>query len=511
VLAVLPSALAPVLAQATPFTAPHLDWHALAPALILLGTVVAVLFADLYSSEAAKGIVASVAGVGVLAAMVPVLTLALDGTDRVLFADGYVIDAFSLVLMALFLVAGYIVVLLSTNYIAEGDYAEGEYYLLLISSLLGMVLMATARDLISIFIALELLSIPAYLLAGWRRQDLKGNEAGAKYYLMGVFASAVLLYGMSLLYGLAGSTRLADIGAVLADPATSTPIMTLAVVFVVVGFAFKVSAVPFHLWAPDTYEGAPTPITAFLAVASKAAGFVALLLMVIIAFAGRTDVIGPLMWVLAAATMTIGNLIALRQTNIVRMLAYSGVAQAGFMIAPLAVVGTNPDGALQAVVTYLLIYAAMNLGAFAVVMAVARKTRSAEIDTWGGLFDYAPGLTVLMSIFLFSLAGIPPLGGWLAKFVVFRALLQPDVTAGGVALAVVVGVNSVIALYYYANVAREMWMAPVPDGDRTPIRVPPSIGFALAITVVVTLAFGVSNLATRLGDEAIFAIGSPFG
>jgi NADH-quinone oxidoreductase subunit N len=199
--------------------------------------------------------------------------------------------------------------------------------------------------------------------------------------------------------------------------------------------------------------------------------------------------------------MTVGNLIALRQSNIVRMLAYSGVAQAGFMLAPLAVVGTNPRGALHAVVTYLLIYAAMNLGAFAVVLAVARKTRSAEISTWGGLFEYAPGLTVLMTVFLFSLAGIPPLGGWLAKFVVFRALID-GTTAGGVTLAAVVAVNSVISLYYYANVAREMWMKPVPDGDRTPVRVPVSLSAALALSVLATVAFGVSNLATRFGDLA---------
>jgi NADH-quinone oxidoreductase subunit N len=202
--------------------------------------------------------------------------------------------------------------------------------------------------------------------------------------------------------------------------------------------------------------------------------------------------------------MTVGNLIALRQTNIVRLLAYSGVAQAGFMLAPLAVVGTNPEGALRAIVTYLLIYAAMNLGAFAVVLAVARKTRSAEIETWGGLFEYAPGLTVLMSLFLFSLAGIPPLGGWLAKFVVFRALVEPDLTVGGISLAVIVAVNSVIALYYYANIAREMWMKPVPDGDRTPVRIPFSLGAALAISVIVTIAFGVSNIATRFGDLATF-------
>jgi NADH-quinone oxidoreductase subunit N len=498
--------LASLVAQANElgFDPPAIDWHALAPELILTGAFVAVLLADLFTPEGGKAILPSLAGIGLLAAVVPVLTLALDGADRGLFDGAFVVDNFSLVLKALFLLAGYVVVLLSTNYIAEGDYAEGEYYVLLLGSILGMLLMASARDLISVFIALELLSIPAYMLAGWRKRDLRGNEAGAKYYLMGVFASAILLYGMSLLYGIAGSTHLSDIGAALAGT-DSTPIASLAIVFVVVGFAFKVSLVPFHTWAPDTYEGAPTPITAFLAVSSKAAGFVALLLVVLLAFPARDDVVAPLMWVLAAATMTIGNLIALRQTNVVRLLAYSGVAQAGFIVAPLAMVGTDADGALTAVITYLLIYAAMNLGAFAVVIAVARKTRSAEISTWGGLFEYAPGLTVLMSIFLFSLAGIPPLGGWLAKFVVFRALLQPELTGAGVALAIVVGVNSVIALYYYANVAREMWMSPVPDGDRTPIRVPPSIGFALVLAALVTVAFGVSNLATRFGDLSTFA------
>jgi NADH-quinone oxidoreductase subunit N len=495
--------LSALLQQGTPFLRPEVDFHAFAPEIALVGAIVVVLLVDLFTPEGARGIVPQVAGIGLLAAMVPVLTLAVDGVDRVMFGGAYAVDNFALVLKALFLLAGYVVVLLSTNYIAEGDYEEGEYYFLLLSSILGMTVMASARDLVSIFVALELLSIPAYMLAGWRRRDLKSNEAGVKYYLMGVFASAVMLYGMSLLYGLSGSTLLSDIGAVVGSPDTR-PMVTLGLLFVVIGFAFKVSAVPFHTWAPDTYEGAPTPITAFLAVSSKAAGFVALLQLVLIAFVGREDVIEPFMWVLAALTMTVGNLIALRQTNIVRLLAYSGVAQAGFMLAPLAVVGTNPGGALRAVVTYLLIYAAMNLGAFAVVLAVARKTRSAEISSWGGLFEYAPGLTVLMTVFLFSLAGIPPLGGWLAKFVVFRALVQPDLTVGGVSLAVVVGVNSVIALYYYANVAKEMWMKEVPDGDRTPVRVPFSLAAALAISAVVTLAFGVSNLATRFGDLAAF-------
>ena len=491
------------LAQADAgFVRPVIDWHALAPELVLTAVLCIVLVADLFLPEDRKAVLPSLAGLGLLAALIPVLTLAVDGADRSMFGGAYVVDNFALVVKALFLVAGYVTVLQSTNYIAEGDYAEGEYYFLLLSSILGMTVMGSARDLVTIFVALELLSVPAYLLAGWRKRDPKGNEAGAKYYLMGVFATGVLLYGMSLLYGVAGSTKLADIGAGLAG-AQSVPAITLAIVFCIAGFGFKVSAVPFHTWAPDTYEGAPTPITAFLSVSSKAAGFVALLQLVIIGFAERSDVVRPLMWVLAALSMTIGNVVALRQSNVVRMLAYSGISQAGFMLAPLAVVGQVGDDTLTSIVTYLVIYAAMNLGAFTVVMAVARRTGSAEVSSFGGLFDYAPSLAVLMSLFLFSLAGIPPLAGWLAKFVAFRAVIDAD-TGWAYALAVVMAVNSVIALAYYANIAKEMWMNPAPDGDKTPVRVPVSLTAALAITGVFTVVFGVTQWATELGDMASF-------
>jgi NADH-quinone oxidoreductase subunit N len=482
------------------FARPDIDWHALAPELVLVGVLCLVLVADLLLPEDRKGALPSLAGLGLLGALIPVITLAADGVDRTMFGGAYAVDNFALVTKALFLVAGYVTVLLSTNYIAEGDYAEGEYYFLLLSSILGMTVMASARDLITIFVALEMLSIPAYLLAGWRKRDRKGNEAGVKYYLMGVFATGVLLYGMSLLYGVAGSTKLAEIGEALAT-GESVPVITLAVVFCIAGFAFKVSAVPFHTWAPDTYEGAPTPITAFLSVSSKAAGFVALLLLVVIGFAGQTDVVRPLLWVLSVLSMTIGNVVALRQTNLVRMLAYSGISQAGFILAPMAVVGQIGESTLTSVVTYLLIYAAMNLGAFTVVMAVARKTRSAEITSFAGLFTYAPSLAVLMSLFLFSLAGIPPLGGWLAKFVAFRAVVDAD-TGWAYALAVVMAINSVIALAYYANVAKEMWMNPTPDGDTAPVRIPVSLSAALVITAGLTLAFGVTAWATDLGDAA---------
>jgi NADH-quinone oxidoreductase subunit N len=426
-----------------------------------------------------------------------------------MFGGAYVVDNFALVMKAMFLVAGYVIVLISTDYVAEGDYYEGEYYFLLLSSLLGMLIMASARDLISIFIALETLSIPAYLLAGWRKRDTKGNEASLKYYLLGVFASGVMLYGMSLIFGVTGSTLLSKIGTELGNR-SSVPIVTVGILFVVIGFAFKISAVPFHTWAPDTYEGAPTPITAFLSVASKGAGFVALLTLVFVGFINQKEVWQPLFFALAVLTMTVGNLIALRQTNVIRILAYSSVAQAGFMLVPLAVAGDIPASnggvatAVEATVTYMLIYTAMNLGAFATVMAIFRKTRSADLTSFGGLFEYAPGLTLLLTIFVFSLAGIPPLGGWYAKFVVIKTLFDAF-TPAAVVLGVVVAVNSVIALYYYASIAREMWMRPVPDGDRTRIVVPASLAAAVALCTIGTLVIGVlPNVVAHFGDLASF-------
>ena len=385
---------------------------------------------------------------------------------RSLFDGRYVVDEFSLILKALFLLAGYVVVLMSQTELEEGGYYQGEFYVLLLCSVLGMVMMTSSRDLVSVFIALELLSIPAYMLAAWRKRDPKSNEAGVKYYLLGVFASAVLLYGMSLLYGATGSTLLVDIGAALADR-DLIGLEVVAIAFVIAGFAFKVSAVPFHTWAPDTYEGAPTPVTAFLSVASKAAGFVALILVIFLAFPQADDVYGPLIWVLSALTMTVGN--------VHRPAPDEHRAHAGLLQRQPGRVHPDAAGvrrrrrrrrcrALKAVVVYLLIYGFTNLGAFAVVIAVSRKTHSGEISSFGGLITYAPGLAVLMTIFLASLAGIPPLGGWIAKFNAFRPCSTPAPTAAYV-LAVIGAVNTAIAAAYYLKVMREMWMKEVPDGD----------------------------------------------
>ena len=497
-----------LLAAASGFKTPHLDYAALSPEIVLTSVLVLVLLVDLVVDETHKYLVTQLAGVGVLVSLIPVIALAVDGADRSMFGGAYVVDDFSLVFKGLFLAIGYVVLLMSTRYIEEGDYYEGEYSFLLLSSLLGMVVMSSSRDLISIFVALELLSIPAYMLAGWRKRDLRSNEAALKYYLLGVLASAVMLYGMSLVFGATGSTVLTTIGRAVSGSVGHQPIVTLGIFLIVVGFAFKVSAVPFHFWAPDTYEGAPTPVTAFLSVASKTGGFVALLQLVYVGFFGRADVWGPLFWGLAALTMTVGNLVALRQTNIVRMLAYSSVAQAGYILVPFAVAGDSAAAvgtAQTATIVYLIIYAAMNLGAFAIVMAVARKTRSGEISSYGGMLNYAPGLTVLMTIFMFSLAGIPPLGGWFAKLLIFQSALDAG-TPTAVLLAVIAGVNSVIALFYYSSIAREMWMRPVPDEDRSPINVPAPLAAALGLTAAAVVFVGVYPQAVaRLGDLAHLA------
>jgi NADH-quinone oxidoreductase subunit N len=489
------------------FIAPHLDYHALAPEIVLTVVAMVVLVADLFLDESRKFLVNTVAGLGIAATAIPLITLGLAGDTRTLFGGAYVVDDFSLVLKGVFLIAGYLTLLMASNYLQEGDYHQGEFSFLTVCSLLGMVVMASSRDLITIFVALELLSIPAYLLAGWQKRASKSNEASVKYYLLGVVASAVMLYGMSLLYGVTGETILERISINLATADEGNALAAVGMLLVIIGFAFKISAVPFHQWAPDTYEGAPTPVTAFLSVASKAAGFVALMELVFVGFFPSRNVWTPIFWVLAALTMTVGNVLALRQTNIVRMLAYSSVAQAGFILVPFAVAGEKASAAVsaqQSIVTYLAVYTLMNLGAFTLVIAVARRTHSGEISSYNGLFHYSPGLAVAMTVFLFSLAGVPPMGGWYAKFTVFQTALD----AGGrwsVALAAIAAANAVLGATYYLKVMRAMWMNPAPGGS-TKIAVPASLRLSIALCATAVVAIGVLPwLVSRFAEIAQFA------
>jgi len=490
------------------------DFHALAPELIIGATLMAALGADLLLPQDRKYLVGVISLVGLLAAALPLLTLGLCSevafcrgeTTRVMFGGSYVVDQFALVMKGLFLVSAAIVVLMSVGYLESDRYYQGEFYFLLLASVTGAVVMASSRDLITLFVGLELVSGPAFLLAGWRKGDPRSNEASLKFFITGVLAAAVLLFGMSLVYGLTGEITFEGIRAASAG-LSAEPAFVLGVVFVLVGFGFKISAVPFHFWAPDTYQGAPTPVAAYLSVGSKAAGFVGLLTVCYLAFGGVAEVWGPILWVLAALTMTIGNLTALKQTNIVRLLGYSSVAHAGFILVPFAMAASYDaeglQGALYASITYVLVYAFMNLGAFAVVIAGADRTGSGEIDDWAGLNRHSPGLAVLLALFFFSLAGIPPLAGWFAKFVMFRAVVGTS-GAWGVALAVVAAVNAVIALAYYARVVKTAFMDPVPAGLE-PRRGPsaPALALALGVTAAVVVVAGFfPQVLAFFGDAA---------
>jgi NADH-quinone oxidoreductase subunit N len=431
--------------------------------------------------------------------------LAINGETISMFDGSYVIDEFALVLKGLFLVSAYIVFLMSHHYIESDRYYQGEYYFLLLASLLGSLVMASARDLIVLFIGLELVTGPLYLLTGWRKGDVKSNEASMKYFILGVLSTALLLYGMSLLFGLTGAVGFTEIAAATADMADQ-PALVVSILFMLVGFGFKVSAVPFHFWAPDTYEGAPTPITAYLSVNSKAAGFVAMLIVMYQALPGAADIWAPALWLIAALSMTIGNLSALRQTNIVRLLAYSSIAQAGFMLVPFAaaaVAGANLEEAFGATLIYLVIYAVMNLGAFAVVIAGARKTRTGTIEGWSGLARVDPILGVLTAVFFFSLAGIPPLAGWFAKFEMFRSVMIADPAT--IALAVIAAVNAVIAFYYYAKVVKAVWLDdPVGEfADEAAASPAGSLKLALGVAVALTIAIGIyPSIAAFVQDAA---------
>jgi NADH-quinone oxidoreductase subunit N len=484
----------------------EIDYLALAPELVIVGTMLAVFILDLLLTRPNKFWTATVAVAGTALAAVPLVILAAEGSTRSMFDGSYVVDEFAVILKGVFIVSAYIVLLMSHHYIESDRYYQGEYYFLVLSSVLGSLVMASARDLIILFIGLELTTGPLYLLAGWRKGDAKSNEASMKYFILGVLSTAVLLYGMSLLYGLTGEITFAGLAEATADM-VDEPAVVVALFGLIVGFGFKISAVPFHFWAPDTYEGAPTPVTAYLSVNSKAAGFVAFLVVMYQALPGLSDIWAPALWILAAASMTVGNLAALRQTNIVRLLAYSSIAQAGFMLVPFAaaaVADADLAEAFSATLVYLVIYAVMNLGAFAVVIAGARKTRSGDIAGWAGLAQVDTRLAVLVAVFFFSLAGIPPLAGWFAKFAMFRSVIIAGGTAT-VVLAAIAAINSVIALYYYARVVKSVWLDdPVgefaPDAEAAPAG---SLRLALLVALAITVVIGFfPAIATFVGDAS---------
>jgi NADH-quinone oxidoreductase subunit N len=465
-----------------------IDYHAILPELILGGTVLVVLVVDLALPARLKWGSMPVAMLGVLASLGAVLTLL--GDERATFGGAFVVDNFALLFKVFFLFAAVIVLLVSRDYFDQPGYYQGEYYFLLLTSFLGCLLMPSSRDLLMLFISLELVSAPGFLMAAFRKWDVTGVEGGLKFFLIGVLSTAVMLFGMSLLYGLTGATRLDDLADGLGRLSGGQESMALAaILFVVVGFAFKVSAFPFQFWAPDTYEGAPVPVAAFLAVASKAAGFAGLLQLMFVAFIGQHTFWVPIFAFLSIATMTIGNLVALQQGQLVRLLAYSGIAQAGYLLLPFALVTSDQEvnqQAFAAATAYILIYGIMNLGAFAVAVAVSRRSPRLLLPDLAGIARLAPFLAVGMTLFMVSLAGVPPAAGFWAKILIFGAAIARGGVLGPLLAAVMV-VNSVVSVFYYLAVARQMIFQPAEDP--TPLRTPAPVAAVVGMAMAALLFF----------------------
>jgi len=415
-----------------------------------------------------------------------------------IFSGMFAVDSFSVFFKWVILLSASLVVIFSmmSRELKEGASSVGEYYALLVGMTIGMFLMTGASNLLMMYLAMELASISSYILAGYTKQAADSSEASLKYVIYGAVASGMMLYGISLLYGLTGATDVYGVHRALAGGGVNTLALTAAGLLIIVGFGYKITAVPFHFWSPDVYEGAPITITAILAVASKAAGFAMLIRLFTVAFVeGGLEGLQTGVWAVTAGfewnlvlaaisvlTMTLGNLVAIWQNNLKRLLAYSSIAHAGYMLMGLVVL--NNEG-ISAILIYFVVYLFMNLGAFYVVMLVANKTGSEDIETYKGLGYRSPLVAVIMAIFLISLTGLPPTAGFIGKLYLFAALIN----AKWFWLAIVGAVNSVISLYYYVRIFRNMFLR---DPDTTePIR------FSL-VQVLVLLALGVPTIVLGL-------------
>ncbi len=472
------------------------DFFYILPEIVLTVGALGLLLADLLVPKDRQSVLAAVtlAILGATAlALIPVASANVQ-VSRGLIA----VDTFALFFKVLFLISAALTVLMSVRYLEVEGTRAGEYYFLILCATLGMMFMAGGTDLITLFIGLETMAISFYILTGFLKPSRRSNEAAVKYFLLGAFSLGILLYGMSLMYGLSGSTNLRTIATALAGQESDSRLV-LAVILVVAGMGFKIAAVPFHMWAPDVYEGAPTPITGFLSVGSKAASFAMLLRIFIeglptmrvsvaesLSNAGAPAIgwggVG-LFYVLAVVTMTVGNFAALTQSNLKRMLAYSSIAHAGYLLIG-AVTGTARG--ITAMLVYLFVYAFMQLGAFAVLSLMRRQdVVGDELKDLNGLFFRQPFAAVAMLLFMLSLGGIPPTAGFMGKFWLFSAAIE----SGYVWLAVIGVLNSAVSLYYYIRIVVYMMLKNEPVGSEP--KQTPALAFAMVAAVVVTILFGI--------------------
>ncbi len=410
------------------------------------------------------------------------LSFGFYGVNSSLFEGMYIVDDFSLFFKQLFLVAAVLVSLAATLYVKKIGANYGEFFIMLVFATLGMMILSSAGDFITLYLALETMTITFYILTGYQKTESKSVEAGVKYLLLGAMSSGILLYGLSLVYGMTGTTVITDVAAKISEMSSMPPALLVGIIFLVAGLGFKISAVPFQMWSPDVYEGAPTPVTAFLAVGSKAAAFAAIIRLFMVAFPAYGAQWKVLFAALAALTIIIGNLVAIPQTNIKRMLAYSSIAQAGYIMT--GVVAANAAG-VKGVAFYAMLYVFATIGAFTVVMNFSANTGSDEIKDYAGLAQRSPLMAAVLTVCLLSMAGIPPLAGFAGKFYLFSSIVKQ-----GYLWLVIIGLlMSMASVYYYLSVAKVMYMAePV---DNTPITVPAGAKATLLMTMIITVFLGV--------------------
>jgi NADH-quinone oxidoreductase subunit N len=475
----------------------NVNMAAVMPPLVLSCFGMALLMISVFSR---RGATSHVAWISVVALVVTgVVSVAYWNNPQFGFTGAVALDNYATFFNIIFLLAAGLTILMSDEYLKREGYPIGEYYPLILFTTAGAMMMASGTDMMTIFLGLEVLSISLYVLAGLFRGQLRSNEAGLKYFLLGAFSTGFLLYGMALLYGVSGTTNIADMGMYLsADPALLTNPMTVAgMLLMSVGFLFKIAIVPFHMWTPDVYEGAPTPVTAFMSAGPKAAAFAAFVRIFILALGGMQDQWTSLLWVLAVLTMTVGNVMAIYQTNIKRILAYSSIAHAGYALVGL--VAATQIG-ISGILFYMLAYTFMNIGAFAILVLAGKKgEENLTLEGFSGFGYKRPFLGVAMAIFLFSLMGIPPTAGFAGKFYIFAGAVE----AGFIWLAVLGVLNSAISLYYYLRIMVYMYFR---DPAEDYAWVSMNTGAMISIVVAIIGVFYLGVLPSAVMDMARMAI-----
>ncbi len=464
------------------------DYQAIKPEILLAMFGLAILLFDFLLEKRDKymNAVTALAGLGLAGLKLGMYWFVLGGQPYYGFGGAFRLDSFAIFAKLIIVIATAVVVLLSVKYLEIEDANLGEYYALLLFSAVGMMFLASGTDLIVLFISLELMALCEYILAGFLRGNRRSNEASVKFFLLGAFSSGLLLYGMSLLYGIGGSTNLMVIAQRLSDRPVHDPLAWVAMIGLLAGIYFKVAAVPFHQWAPDVFEGAPTSITAFISVGPKVASFAFFIRILISGLWPLRSEWQVLTIGVAIATMTLGNLAAITQTNIKRFFGYSAIAHVGYLLLGLVSAADGNREGLTAIAIYLLVYAFMNLGAFAVIIVMRRKDLVGdEIDDLSGLMARAPGMAILMLIFLLSLAGIPPTAGFIGKYFIFLSLVE----TGHYYLAVLAVAYSVVALYYYFRIVVAMFMRKATEA--VPLATGVGVKVALAATLIMTLVIGI--------------------